>query len=400
MFKSPGLLIPETMEKIRVLQIVPMLAPGGAERVAVHLAKGLDPDRYEAAILSLGPRVGSDLERLLDEAGIEIKCLGKTPGFDHRMYPRLLRLFGDWQPDIVHTHIQVLRYVLPTTLVFRSTRFLHTVHNLAEYEVEPRARWIQRYSFRHGVVPIAVAEKVALSLRQLYQIQECRVILNGIPTGQYARPRLTREEWRRRERFADDEVLFVSVARFAPQKNHALLLNAFAGGPAQNPKAQLVLVGDGQNREQLEAQARDLGIRNQVRFLGLRTDIPEVLGAMDVFVLSSDFEGNPLCVMEAMASGLPIVSTAVGGIPDLLESRKEGLLVRPGDVGALASSMASLLREEETRREFGRAAARRAREQFDVSKMVQAYEEVYEELVHGSGPSAPRALVNDCALPA
>jgi glycosyltransferase involved in cell wall biosynthesis len=388
------------MEKIRVLQVLPMLAPGGAERVAVHIAKGLDPDRYKAAILSLGPRVGSDLERLLDEARIEIKCLGKTPGFDHRMYLRLLRLFSDWQPDIVHTHIQVLRYVLPTTLVFRNTRFVHTVHNLAEYEVEPRARWIQRYSFRHGVVPIAVAEKVALSLRQLYQIQECKVILNGIPTSQYARPRLTREEWRRRERFEDEDVLFVSVARFAPQKNHALLLNAFASGPGHDSKAHLVLVGDGQNREQLEAQARDLGIRNQVRFLGLRTDISEVLGAMDVFVLSSDFEGNPLSVMEAMASGLPIVSTAVGGIPDLVEDRKQGMLVRAGDVNDLARSMALLMREEETRRGFGRAAALRAREQFDVSKMVEAYEEVYNEMVQGSGPLAPGALVHDRVLPA
>jgi glycosyltransferase involved in cell wall biosynthesis len=388
------------MEKIRVLQVLPMLAPGGAERVAVHLAKGLDPDRYKAAILSLGPRVGSDLERLLDEARIEIKCLGKTPGFDHRMYPRLLRLFSDWQPDIVHTHIQVLRYVLPTTLVFRNTRFVHTVHNLAEYEVEPRARWIQRYSFRHGVVPIAVAEKVALSLRQLYQMQECKVILNGIPTSQYARPRLTREEWRRRERFGNEDVLFVSVARFAPQKNHALLLNAFASGLGHDLKAHLVLVGDGQNREQLEAQARDLGIRNQVRFLGVRTDIPEVLGAMDVFVLSSDFEGNPLSVMEAMASGLPIVSTAVGGIPDLVEDRKEGMLVRAGDVNDLANSMTLLMREEETRRRFGRAAALRAREQFDVSKMVEAYEEVYDEMVQGSGPLAPGALVHDRAVPA
>ena len=388
------------MERIKVLQVVPMLAPGGAERVAVHIAKGVDPDRYETAILSLGPRVGSDLEQLLDEARIEIKCLGKTPGFDHRMYPRLLRLFSNWQPDIVHTHIQVLRYVLPTTLVFRNTRFLHTVHNLAEYEVEPRARWIQRYSFRHGVVPIAVAEKVALSLKQLYQIQDCKVILNGIPTGQYARPRMTREEWRRRESFADDDVLFVSVARFAPQKNHSLLLNAFACGPGHDSKAHLVLVGDGKNKDQLEAQARDLGIRNQVRFLGLRTDIPEVLGAMDVFALSSDFEGNPLSVMEAMASGLPIVSTAVGGIPDSVEDRKEGMLVRPGDVTELASSMTLLLREKESRREFGRAAARRAREQFDVSKMVEAYGEVYDELVQGSGPLAPGALANDCALPA
>src|SRR4029077_19229218 len=132
--------------------------------------------------------------------------------------------------------------------------------------------------------------------------------------------------------------------------NHGLLLNAFAGGPAQNPKAQLVLVGDGQNREQLEAQARDLGIRNQVRFLGLRTDIPEVLGAMDVFVLSSDFEGNPLCVMEAMASGLPVVSTAVGGVPALLESGKQVLLVPPGDSQSLSTSMKLLLQDHQARK--------------------------------------------------
>jgi glycosyltransferase involved in cell wall biosynthesis len=117
-------------------------------------------------------------------------------------------------------------------------------------------------------------------------------------------------------------------------------------------------------------------------------------------VLSSDFEGNPLSVMEAMASGLPIVSTAVGGIPDLVEDRKEGMLVRAGDVNDLASSMTLLMREEETRRGFGRAAALRAREQFDVSKMVEAYEEVYDEMVQGSGPLAPGALVHDPVVPA
>ncbi len=119
----------------------------------------------------------------------------------------------------------------------------------------------------------------------------------------------------------------------------------------------------------------------KLHFLGLRTDIPDVLGAMDVFVLSSDYEGNPLSVMEAMASGLPIVSTAAGGVPDLLEHGREGLIVQPGDVQGLSLSMTSLLRNRELRQALGRAAARRARERFDVSTMVQAHEALYESLV-------------------
>jgi glycosyltransferase involved in cell wall biosynthesis len=102
---------------------------------------------------------------------------------------------------------------------------------------------------------------------------------------------------------------------------------------------------------------------------------------MDVFVLSSDWEGNPLSVMEAMASGLPIVSTAAGGVPDLFESGKEGFIVQPGDAEGLSHSMASLLGDQEARRSLGRAAARRAKENFDVSTMVQAYEELYENMV-------------------
>src|SRR5260370_38630398 len=116
-------------------------------------------------------------------------------------------------------------------------------------------------------------------------------------------------------------------------------MKALRHGPAADPKARLVLVGEGVLREQLEEQARKLDLSGQVHFLGLRTDVPEVLGASDIFVLSSDFEGNPLSVMEAMASGLPIVSTAVGGVPDLFEDGKKVLLVQPGAVRVSAKSM-------------------------------------------------------------
>jgi glycosyltransferase involved in cell wall biosynthesis len=388
------------MNKIKVAHIVPMLSPGGAERVAVHIVRGLDRQRYEPVVISFTRRLGCDLDRLLDEAGVEVRYLGKRPGFDYRMYFRLHPVLRDCQPDIVHTHLHVLRYALPFLLLLKRVSLLHTVHNLAEREIEPRARWIQRYALNHGVVPVAVAEEVELSLERLYGIQRCRVISNGIPTESYASPHTPRREWRTREGFGTDDVLFVCVARFAPQKNHSLLLKAFAQGPASDPKAHLVLVGEGVLREQLEEQAKSLGLAGQVHFLGLRTDIPDVLGAMDVFALSSDWEGNPLSVMEAMASGLPIVTTAAGGVADLVESGKQGLVVPLGDVQGFSGAMISLLRNQEARQRFGLAAARRARQSYDVSTMVRAYEELYDSVFHQSRHLKAESFLRESAITA
>jgi glycosyltransferase involved in cell wall biosynthesis len=388
------------VKKIKVVHIVPMLCPGGAERVAVHILRGLNRQRYEPAVISFTGRLGCELDYLLEDAGIEVRYLGKRPGFDCRMYFRLPAVLNELRPDIVHTHLHVFRYALPFLLLRRKASLLHTVHNLAEREIEPLLRWLQRYALKNGVVPVAVAEEVADSLGRLYGIQRCRVISNGIPTERYASPQIPRKEWRAREGFGENDVLFVCVARFAPQKNHALLVKAFALGPALNRSAHLVLVGAGDLQDQLEEQVKNLGLARQVHFLGLRSDIPEVLGAMDVFVLSSDYEGNPLSVMEAMAAGLPIVSTAAGGVPDLLESGKEGYQVQPGDVLGLSNSMTFLLRNREARQSFGMAAARRARKTYDVSRMVQAYEGVYESLVDHSRRLNAECVLRESDIPA
>ena len=368
------------MKRIRVIHIVPMLSPGGAERVAVHIVSGLNRERFEPIVISFADPMNCDLDELLTQAGVEVRYLGKKPGFDYRMYRRLHGVLTEYQPDVVHTHLQVLRYALPTMLLLGNAKLLHTVHNLAEREIEPPARVVHRYAFSHGVIPIAVGEEVAVSMRRLYGIPQCKVIANCIPTSTYANPGVSRGQWRGQEGFAEDDVLLVCVARFARQKNHALLLKAFAQMFARHPNARLLLVGDGVLREELETQVIRLDLAGRVRFLGLRTDIPEVLAASDVFVLSSEFEGNPLSVLEAMAAGLPTVSTAVGGVPSLLENGTSGILIHSGDEEGLSKAMESLLLNRNLRQSMGVAAARRARERFDVANMVRAYEEVYESL--------------------
>jgi glycosyltransferase involved in cell wall biosynthesis len=387
------------MKRIKVVHIVPMLSPGGAERVALHIVSGLNPRRYEPVVVSLMARMECELDDSLDAASVEVRYLGKHLGFDYRMFSRVYRALKECRADIIHTHLQVLRYVYPAAALLKQRSVLHTVHNLADREIEPGMRWFQRYALRHGVVPVAVADEVALSLEKTYKVAKCRVIPNCIPTDSYARPKTPRNVWRTREGFREDDLLFVCVARFAPQKNHALLLKAFAEGPAADRRAQLILIGDGVLRQQLETQAKSLGVFDQVRFLGVRTDIPDALGATDVFVLSSDFEGNPLCVMEAMASGLPIVSTAAGGVPDLFENGNQGLLVPPGDCQALSNAMTFLLRNQEARYAMGLAAARRARTKFDVATMVQAYEEIYEQLHEHSSHQKTASALTESAVP-
>jgi glycosyltransferase involved in cell wall biosynthesis len=368
------------VNRSRVLHILANLGTGGAERMAAHIATRLDPQRFDVAVLSISKPLGTDIEQSLADAGIKVFYLGKSLGFDYRTYAKLHRVLREFHPDIVHTHVHVLRYALPSMLFLKPAVMLHTVHNLAEQEVEPRGRWLQKFAFKRGVIPVAVAQEVAASLTRLYKIPPCAVVGNCIPTEQYAFPKTPRAEWRAAAGFKEADVLFGCVARFAPQKNHTLMLQAFAQGPARDPRAHLVLSGAGELLEAAKAQANSLGLSDRIHFLGVRTDIPDVLAALDVFVLSSDFEGNPLSVIEAMAAGLPAVSTAAGGVPELIENGKQGFVVPVRDVDGLAKSMTLLLQNKKMRETMGAAAARRATDNFDISVMIKAYQQLYETL--------------------
>lgn len=366
--------------KHRVLHVLANLGAGGAERMAVHIVLGLNRQRFEPAVVAFSGRYGSDLEQQLDQAGIKTWFLGKGPGFDWRTYYRLHRVFKEFRPDIAHTHVHVMRYAFPSLVYFKPRLMVHTVNNIAEREIEPRARWLQSLAYRRGVIPVAVAREVAASLERVYGIGNSRVVWNCIPTDLYASPQTPRATWRAKQGFSNEDVLLVCVARFAPQKNHDLLISAFAKGPASDPRAHLVLAGQGVLQAQLQVRVNQLGLTNRVHFLGLRTDIPDVLGASDIFVLSSNYEGNPLSVIEAMAAGLPIVSTAAGGVPELLQNGKEGFIVQPGNADGLSEAMVTLLNDSNLRRTMGVAAAVRAKAKFDVSAMVRAYEELYDEV--------------------
>lgn len=371
------------MRRIRILHVLPDLRVGGAERMVVHLVQGLNAARHEVGVVSLFDRRGTELEELLENAGITTWYLGKRIGLDLRMFRRVDAIIREFRPQVVHTHLYVLRYVLPS-VILRRLATVHTVHSIAEKEVDFIGSVIHSIAFRTKVVPVAIAEKVRESLQRRYKLTGIPLIFNGIPVRNYWLSGSIRKLWRAKQGVGPDVPVIVCVARLSPPKNHRMLLEAFARGPARFTQAKLWLVGDGELRAALERQVRDMGLQGRVRFWGWRSDIPEILAASDIFALASTWEGNPLAVMEAMAAGKPVVATDVGGLPELIDSGLNGILLSSGDVEGFAHALVQLVRDVELRERMGRAARCVAERRFDVSVMVREYEALYERILSQS----------------
>jgi glycosyltransferase involved in cell wall biosynthesis len=367
-----------------VFQVLYSLTVGGAERLVVNLCLYLDRARFQPVCISLREPQHSHYERLLQQAGVLLHFLYKTEGkADWQVYRRLDQLFRAYRPQVVHTHILGLNYAYPLMLKHRTPVRVHTFHSLAQREIGVRiGRWTRLLAFRYrigGVVPVAIADEVARTVEQLYGYKNPPVIPNGIPVDEYTTNPKVRAQFRAAYGVEPDARVIVHVGRFVPLKNHALLLQAFAQLDVSIP-LYLWLVGDGELRPAMEQLAQDLGVAHRVRFWGIREDVPAILNASDIFTLPSEHEGNPMSVMEAMAAGLPVVASRVGGIPELVEEGKTGLLVSPGEVSSLQQALLSLVRNHDLCLQMGHTARQRAVERFDIRQTVRQYEALYDHL--------------------
>lgn len=367
--------------RIRVLEILATLKRAGAERMAVSLACHMDTARFETGVVSLFDAFDGGLEPELRAAGVPLWHLGKRPGLDVRMFGRLRRVIREFRPTVLHTHSYVLRYSLPASLATPRAVMVHTVHNLAARETDFSGQLLHRAVFGRSVAAVAVGEQVRQSYREWYSAEPEATIRNGIETAAFHLP-AARQQWRAAHGFRHDDLLVVSVGRLDPQKNPLLLIEAFAQVFRDDARGQLLLLGDGSLRTAAMRQAVELGVEERVHFLGVRADVAQVLAAGDIFALASDWEGTPLAVMEAMAGGLPVVATAVGGVPELVVAGESGVLTPAGDARALADALSRLAGDTALRRAMSEAALARA-EQFSVDKMVSEYAALFERLAGG-----------------
>lgn len=367
-------------ERIKVMHVIHDLGFGGAQRVLANLVLGRHADRFDATVVSLYAACGGVDQRALEAAGIQVHFLDKKPGFDFQALKKLGRVIREWKPDLVHTHGYVLRYAWPFRALGMVPRMVHTVHNVTEQD-SGKPYWMTGLCYRLGVNTVAVGGVVAESVKRLHGVSVRQVIFNGIEVEKYrvalARRAALRLSWGAK----DGDVVFVCVASLTQKKNHPLLLAAFASLQEAVPDTQLILVGDGDQRAALETEIEGRGLSGQVRLLGNRDDVADVLSAADVFVLSSDKEGMPLSAMEAMAAGKPVVATRVGGTPEVVRDFVDGVLVEVGDAEGLAEAMRCLAADRARRSVMGAAALRRAEAEFGVRRMIDQYEAFYERVV-------------------
>jgi glycosyltransferase involved in cell wall biosynthesis len=271
------------------------------------------------------------------------------------------------------------------------SRHIITMHGGRYYAERGRRRAALRWAARRSAALVAVSEATARDLRSTLRLpdHEVKVVLNGIPFRDGNRPTLRKELG-----LAANDLLIVAVGNLYPVKGHAVLLRALGelqrSGAATDAPWRLAIAGRGEEEERLRALAVEHGIADRVTLLGFRKDVPDILAAADVFVMPSLSEGLPLALVEAMAAGLPVVVSDVGGVPEVAVAGREAILVPPGDPARLAEGLATLLRDAGARSAMGQAARERAVRDFSVSTMCEAYERLYRGAA-GSRTPAPDA---------
>lgn len=368
--------------RLTILQVIYSFKMGGSERMASTIASGLDRSRFRTMVCGLngdGP-----LSELLRKEGIPCFVLNRRDGKDWSMPAQLYRLLRHEKADLVQTHHlgQFLYAIGPARLL--GIPVIHTEHEYYTYFQRSRNQWIAKWMLPLAWKTVVVGEDVGRFFTDRIGIapKKLEVIHQGIAMtpNDSVDVAVIRAELKL-DPFAGPVI--GHVARLTAAKDQETLLRAFAQVHQSRPAARLVMVGDGELRGKLTGLAADLGLGESVRFVGFRSDIQRLLPAFDLFVLSSQEEGLPISLLEAMAAARPVVATAVGCIPELVSNGERGLVVPPRDPQKLADAILKLLSDNSARVRYGEAGKRHVEARFSLSEMINRYESLYRQATDG-----------------
>lgn len=370
---------------VRVMHVVYRLQPGGMELGVVKLVNGLDPAVVHSSICSTVPASGL---RELVSPDVPIFELRRRDGNDPRLIWELLELFRRERPDIVHTHgWGTLVEGWSAARLARVPIVVHGEHGTLQLNRVQRR--VQRFVWARADRLLSVSSRLAdrMSAATGFPRDRITVVTNGVDLSRFTS--VSRTDARRALDIPDDVVVIGTAGRLVPVKNQSLLLEALGALSRQGVPFMGLIAGEGPLRDDLTAKATALGLGSRIRFLGHRPDPETVYAALDLFVLSSHSEGMSNTILEAMASGVAVVATRVGGADELVADGVTGVLVPPSSKEQLAVALLALATDESRRRSMGMAGRDRAGSVFGLSRMIREYESVYREVVER--PSAERA---------
>jgi len=364
---------------VHVAHVALQLETGGMERLLVEFARRADRSRFALHFVSLGRRgpVADEIEA----CGWPVTALETAPGVHPGTVIRLARLFRAQRTGIVHTHnTKPLLYAGPAARIAGVPCVVHTRHG-QRHGASSRQTMLFRLAARCADRMVCVSQDCArLCMRDGMAAARVRTIWNGIDRERFSLPPAGVHS------VADRPAVY--VGRLTREKDTATLLRASVEVIARCPSFRLAIAGSGPCAAELVDLAHDLGIAEHVRFLGEVRDIAGLLHSASLFVLPSLTEGIPLTVLEAMACGLPVVATRVGGVPEAVTDGTTGVIVEPGHVAELAAALLHVYQHPATARDMGRAGHERVRQFFDVRTMVSGYESLYDDVLSGAAARA------------
>jgi glycosyltransferase involved in cell wall biosynthesis len=373
--------------RLKVVTLVRMFGEaggGGAERIARELLAALDPDRFDRTLCVSRPPApddptGEPIEADLRRRGVRVRFLSRRFKYDPFAWWPLLRLLRSERIDVLHAH--TFGHNAWATVLGRLAGVDVIVaheHNWAFAGRPMRPLVDRRLIARGSDAIIVVSDDARRKMIEVERIPPSRLVV--LANGVRALPPGDGHAVRAELAIGSDDPVIGVVCVMRPEKAVDSLVRAAALLLPEVPRLRVVVAGDGPERPAVQALARELDVADRVLLLGDRMDVPDILAALDVAVLCSDYEGIPLALLEYMDAARPIVATRVGGIPELIEDGVDGLLVPPRNPPALAEAILALLRDRERGAALGARARERCRREFSVDATVERLQDLYEQL--------------------
>lgn len=368
----------------RVVHVVYSFGIGGLENVIVQLINRLPHDRFEHVVMALTSV--SNFKDRIQRSDVQFIELHKPPGHAVPLYPRIWKLFRQLKPDVVHACNLAALEVVPLAWLAGVPLRIHAEHGWDAHDPDGSNRRYQR--LRRLYKPyvshyVAVSQDIHAYLGRAIGVPAGRrsLIPNGVDTDQFRPPKGRRLAVAGCPFDPEEHQLIGTVGRLQTVKNQPLLVKAFVHllrkHPAMAERARLVIVGEGPLRGEVESILAESGISSLVWLAGARGDVADVLRMLTVFVLPSQTEGTSCTLQEAMACGLPLIATAVGGNPDLLDGGA-GELVPPDDVDALSQALYAVLVDANRRDAMARQARERALQHYGIDTVVNGYARLFQ----------------------
>ncbi len=383
------------MDKIRICRVITRLNIGGPAQHVILLSAGLPKEEFDTLLVAGREEEGEG--SLLDLALVKGVHPFRLPRLCRPIRPQddlltllaLVRLFRQWRPAIVHTHTSKAGALGRLAARIAGVPFIvHTFHgHIFDGYFPPwqaniflkMERLLAKLTTR--IIALSDGQRQELLTLKIGSEEKLAVLPLGLELDPFLTSAAKNGQLRKELGLSDKGKLVGIIGRLVPIKGHEIFLRAARSVAEKLPSCYFLIVGDGPERPKLQGMAEALGISSKVLFLGWRRDLDRVYADLDLCTLSSYNEGTPVSLLEAMAAGVPIVATRVGGVKDLITPPKTGLLVPPGDAQALAEAIITLLNDPEGARRMARAGRERAYPFYDVKALISRMEQFYRKLV-------------------